>query len=491
MYFNGQNSSLIFALNKSTININTDFPTLENGLSFVFWCYIKKELMTQYYEKDEKNKFKFVEIKISGHEISLVLDDANNIKVIINKNQSSIINVKDAITFDQWNNLCFSINPKSAFKLDINIYINGKNFNSFLPITKEFIASEKIQNISLFKNFLGLSTSVLFFTFELNSNQIKYFNSLKYGFYKNKQLYEFFMKNDKNYLVNTANQYKYANQIKVDKHLSLFNFSLKNQNIKCLISFLCPFTYNKEKNVIDDIFGNFIGELNENDGIVNYKKNVKSIKSLGGMNNLLPIIELMYSSISKAHNIKYNYIDKSILSEKTFLEYFRVLKQILIERENNFKDANNRKFFSSLGLFLEKLPSKIYTEEILNIFLEIGKEAFQMTENKNKYTFVNMILLNEKIFSKFSIENQLKFWDYIHKFFDSDYSQMKDSLNMVKICMILRFYDEKRYDEYCCIKHANLFKSKDITNQYSPKVMIPEMNNKVNKLFEVIKLYIE
>ena len=490
MYFNGKNSGLNFALNKSSLNLNTDFPTLENGLSFVFWFYIKKELMTQYYEKDEINRFKFIEIQISGHEISIVLEDENNIRVIINKNQSSIINVKDAIKFNDWNNFCFTINPKGTFKLDINIHINGKSYNSFLPITKEFVATEKISSISLFKNFLGLSTSVLFFTFELNSKQIQYFNNLKYGFFKNKLLYEFFIKNNKNYLANITSHYKYTNQIKVDKHLDLFDFSMKNQNIKNLICFLCPFAYNKEKNIIDDIFGNFIGELSENDGINNYKKNAKSIKNLGGMNNLLPIVELMYSSISKAKNIKYNYIDKSILSEKTFLEFCKILKQILIERENNFKDANNRRFFCSLSLFLEKFPSNVYTNEILDIFLEIGKEAFQMTD-KSKYTFVNMILLNEKIFCKFSKENQIKLWDSAYKFFVSDYSQMKDSLNMLKICMLLRFYDENRYNEYCCMNHANLFKPEKTKDKFNPIVMSPELKYKVEYLFGIIQLYIE
>ena len=491
MYFNGKNSALKFSLNKSTININTDFPNLENGLSFVFWCYIKKELMTQYYEKDVKNKFKFVELKISGHVISLVLNDVNNIKVIIDDNQSTIINVKDAIKFNNWNNLCFIIIPKSAFKLEISIYINGKNNSSFLPITKEFKASEKISNINLFQNFLGLSTSVLFFSFELDTKQIQFFNSLKHGFFKNKLLYEFFMKNDKNYLSNGVNKYKYANQVKVDKHVNLFDFSLKKQNIKHLICFLCPFTYNKEKNVVDDIFGNFIGEFSENDGINTYKKNAKSIKSLGGMNNLLPIIELMYSSISKSNKIKYNYIDKSILSEKTFLEYFKVLNTILLDRPRNFIDSNKRKFFSSLGLFLEKFPPNVFTNEILKIFLVLGKKSFQMADNKSKETFVNMILLNEKIFSKFKNEAQLELWDYIQKFFFSDSSEIKDSLNITKLCMLLRFYDSNRYNEYCCTNHANLFKPKDSKEKYSPKVMYPEMNGKVKNIFEIIRLYID
>ena len=491
MYFNGKNSGLKFSLNKSTININTDYPTLENGLSFVFWCHIKKELMTQYYEKEEKNRFKFIVLKISNHEISLVLTDVNNIKVIIDDNQSSIINVKGAIKFDDWNNLCFIINPKGSFKLDISIYINGKNYNSFLPTTKEFKTSEKISNITLFQNFLGLSTSVLFFTFELNAKQIQYFNSLKYGFYKNKFLYEFFKKNDKNYLSNGKNDYKYQNQVKVDKHLDLFNLSLKKQNLKGLLCFLCPFTYNKEKNVIDDIFGNFFGEFSENDGINNYKKNAKSIKSLGGMDNLLPIVELMYSYFSKAKNIKYNYIESSILSEKTFLEYFKVLNIILLGRENNLIEANNSEFFSSLGIFLEKLPSNIFTHEILKIFLDIGKEEIQLTENKTKENFFNIILLNEKIFSNFSHKDQIKFWDEVHKFLVCDYSQMKDSLNSLKLCMLIRFYDQTRYKEYCCMAHANLFKPKDSKEKYTPPVMDPEMNIKVEKLFSIIQLYIE
>ena len=491
MYFNGKNSAFTFSLNKSTININTDFPTLENGLSFFFWCYIKKELMTQFYESDEKNKFKFIVLKISGHQISFVLNDINNMKVIIDDNQSSIINVKSTIKFDDWNKMCFIISPKGPFKLDINIYINGKSNNSFLPTTKEFKASEKISDITLFQNFLGLSTSVLFFSFELNNKQIDYFNSLKYGFFKNKLLYEFFVRNDVNYLINGVNKYKYANTFKVDKYLNLFNFSLKKQNLKSLICFLCPFTYNKEENVVDDIFGNFLGKFSENDGINNYKKNAKSIKSLGGMNNLLPIFELMYSSFSKAKNIKYKYIDQSILSEKTFTEYFKILNTILLGREDNIIDANNREYFCCLSLFLEKLPSKLYTNEILKIFLDIGKETFKMNENKSKDTFFNTILLNEKIFSKFSLDNQLKLWDYILKFFESDDSQMKDSLNINKICMLLRFYDESRYNEFCCLRHADLFRSKDSKGKYALKIMYPEMNSKLHNLFGIIQLYIE
>ena len=158
--------------------------------------------------------------------------------------------------------------------------------------------------------------------------------------------------------------------------------------------------------------------------------------------------------------------------------------------------SNNRKFFSSLGLFLEKFPSKVYNLEVLDIFLEIGKETFQYNDDKETSfhgNFVNTILLNEKIFSKFSDENQKKLWEGVHKFFTSDYLQMKDSFNMSKICLLLKFYDGGRYEKYCCEKHAGLFKPNYINlsaeNTNNQEIMVPNMNIKISKLFETIQLY--
>ena len=141
-------------------------------------------------------------------------------------------------------------------------------------------------------------------------------------------------------------------------------------------------------------------------------------------------------------------------------EFLIIIKHLLIGHSKNLYDANKSKFFSSLGLFLEKFSSKIYTEKILDVLVEIGKEIFQTEfdyKSSKNDNYINMILLNEKIFSKFSEENQRKLWENVYQFFTSDYSQMKDSLNISKICLLLRFYDEKRYDEYCCKAHASMF----------------------------------
>ena len=79
------------------------------------------------------------------------------------------------------------------------------------------------------------------------------------------------------------------------------------------------------------------------------------------MSVLLPIAELMFSSIAKNQNISYPYIDKNILSEKTLFEFLIIIKNLLINHSKNLYDDNKSKFFSSLGLFLEKFPSKIFT----------------------------------------------------------------------------------------------------------------------------------
>ena len=495
MYFNGKNSALYFKLNQNSNNLNTNFPTLENGLSFVFWCHIKKDLMTQYYSLDEKNKFKLVEIKIGEHQICLVLDDINNIKIILDENDSSIINIKSCIKYNEWNNICFMIIPKSAFKLDINLAINGKSNITFLPINEVFKIDEQINEIILFKNFLGLVTSVLFFSFELNPKQTQYFNSLKYGFNKNRILYEFFMKNNKDFLSNGINPHKYDKKIKVDKPLNLFDFSMKNQNIKNLVSFIVPFYYNNELNEVNDIFGNFYGIFSENDGINNYKNNLKNIKSLGGMINLLPLIELMYNAISKAKNIKYNYINKDIISEKNFLIFFKILNSLLIRKEKNMLDANFRKFFSCLSIFLEKFPNNLFNnDEIVKIFINIGKASFDLEEKyMTNNNFINMILINEKIIFKFNKENQVIIWDNLYQLFLKNDNKLKEILSISKICMIIRYYDENRYNEYCCIKHANLFKPNEPKDnkEYKPNIMKPEFDILVDKFFGIISLYIE
>ena len=490
IYFNGIKSCLTLDLNKNSINPNTDFPTLKFGLSFVLWVYLDEKLINKYKEINNNTEIKLVVINISGQEIKLVLNDLNTLQVSLK--DSKVQNIRmNTIKLNDWNNICFSFLEKNGSKLPLKLFINGLMHNSFLEIPNNFSPVNKIDTIKLFENFIGKVSSLMIITKVLDQKEVNYFCREKiYGFYKNKILFDFILSNEKKYFSNCIN-YKYYEKIKSNKSTSFYDFKLKKQNLKNMISIFCPFSYNKDKNQIDDIFGNFIGILGENDGVNYFINNSKTISQLGGINNLLPIIELMYSTISKSKKMKYNLVDKSILTQFTFYEFLNLIKSIIIGNNQNLADINNSKFFSSLSLFIEKFPSDLFTPKILEILLEIGKESFQNVDKVNSRTenYISLILLNEKIISKYNAENQIFFWKSINSFFTSDDTQIKDLFNIRKICLLLRLFDEKRYDLFCCKKHADVFKNEG-GDTYDMKIMEPELDVRLNELFKIIQIFI-
>ena len=501
IYFSGKRSCISLALNKNSINPNSDYPTLQYGLSFIMWLYIDEYLIKKFQENNSNQEIKLALINISGEQIKLVLKDINTFQVCLNDNEVKNIN-SSLIIANDWNNICFSIIDKKDTKLSFKLYVNSGAHSSFLNVGKNFPISKKINTIKLFENFIGKVSSFMIITKGLEQKEANYFSNTKYstkdkknyGFYKNKYLFNFLLSNEKNYFSNCKN-YKYYEKYLSNNVISFYNLHLDKQNIKNMIGIFCPFSYNKDENQIDDIFGNFIGVLGENDGVNYYVNNSKRIRQLGGINNLLPIIELMFSSISESKKSKYISVDKSVLTQSTFYEYLNLIKKIIIDHSENLKDANKEKFFSSLSLFLEKCPSHLFTQKILDIFIEIGKETFKNIDELNlnfrEENFIYLILLNEKILSKYDIESQIFLWKNIYSFFTSDETQLKGSFNINKICLLLRLLDEKRYSHFCCKEHAKVFKNNNSEeNNNDLSIMEPEMNMRLNELFKIIQIYI-
>ena len=514
IYFNGFKNKLTLTLNKTSNNINCDFPTLEYGFSFITWIKLEKDLIDTYFlvhKNDDNNEINLIVINYEGHQIKLQLADSNNLVLVLDNNiQSNYINISSDFKYNEWNNLAFIFTPKkwaissSVKNNTFKIYINQHMFNFYLEL-KNFwgLLEKRIDSIYIFENVIGKSTSILYFSFGLEEDKfLSLINVIKEpGFYKIKHLYKFLLSNDKEYSKYSKNpKFEENNKININK---IIDINLKEQNIKNQMCFLCPFSYNTKNNSIDDIFSNFIGILTPESGVNFYNNNFKNIEPLGGIINLLPIAELMLltqnieekNAFSDKDYINYDLLDKDVLNENTFLKYIIIIKKIIIGNKLNLINSNKHKFFSSLELFLEKFPSNIYTSDIMNEFLQIGKETFGL-EDDIEENFVNMILLNEKIFSKFSQEVQQKLWDGVHAFFTSDYLQMKESIPMSKICLLLRFYDSKRYDKFCCEKHAELFRPDNIEEKneiekYEMNIMKPDMNTKVSKLFETIELYLD
>ena len=500
IYFNGIRSSISLALNQNSINPNTDYPNLQYGLSFIMWVYIDENLLKTYKETNNNVEIKLIVINISGEQIKLVLKDLYTFEISIN--DLEIKNIQTTlIKANEWNNICFTISEKSGSKLPIKLFINSTGHTSFLNIEKNFSVSSKINTIKLFENFIGKVSSFMMITKVLDQKEASYFsNTKKYGFYKNKILFDFILSNEKSYF-SDCKDYIYYEKYKLTKPISFYDFHLKKQNNKNTIGIFCPFTYNKNENQIDDIFGNFIGVLGENDGVNNFVNNTKTIRQLGGINNLLPIIELMHSTISKSIKIKYNFVEQSVLSHSTFKEFLNLVKNIIIGHSQNLRDIYKSNFFSSLTIFIEKMPSNLFTSQILEILLEIGKETFKSVDKFNSISgnYINLILLNEKIISKYNSENQLILWKNLYSFFTSDDTQIKDLFNITKICLLLRLFDEKRYNIYCCKKHSEIFQEQnDVNDGKEPNdknndinIMEPEMHVRLDELFKIIQIYID
>ena len=314
IYFNGFKNKLTLELNKSSNNFNTDFPTLENGFSFITWIKIEKSLIDSYFlihNNDENYFINLISINFDGHNIKLQLVDSNNMILILdNIIKSNYINISSNFIYNNWNSLAFifyskksshsSLLKNSIFKLYINqhafnIYIDLRNFVSYLD--------KKIDSIIFFENLIGKSTSILYFSFSFDEDKLlSLLDTIKEpGFHKLKYLYKFLLSNDKEYSkYSKNNKYNDNIQTKINK---IIDINIKEQNIKNLMCFLCPFSYNNKTNTIDDIFGNFIGVLSHESGVNFYLNNFKNIENVGGIDNLLPIGELMLLSLNKKKKI--------------------------------------------------------------------------------------------------------------------------------------------------------------------------------------------
>lgn len=133
-------------------------------------------------------------------------------------------------------------------------------------------------------------------------------------------------------------------------------------------------------------------------------------------------------------------------------------------------------------LFLEKYPKNVFTEKVLDEFINIGKAIFKDDAELCK-SYFKYILLNEKILFKYNSDFQIKFWNYIHLFCQSDITQIGNFINMHRLSLLLRFYDRNKYNEMCCKKHLDMLKTEYMENN---KIMNPPLNIKLSYLRDVL-----
>ena len=367
-------------------------------------------------------------------------------------------------------------------------FVNGEN--NLLPIKYKNnldLKKDIIESLEFFENFYGEVTSItMLLQKEKNNPNInsKIFlpNFKKYnkGFHKKKYLQQFldllsetpaYSQNDKG-KEKEKDKDKNQTEIKLIDNLQFvfttFNYyhtSWQNNRKK------------EENKLLEDYFGKFRMFIFDKDNSVRnhrYQLYQKKIYLVCDITNFLPIAEMFL-------------IHPQLLTEQNLELFLQIVESLINFRRRNVEEAIESSFFKILNIFIEKYPNQIFTEKILDAFINIGKDMFKNNVEQLTNEYFENILLNEKILSKYSLNLQIKFWNQLFLFCESDSQQLETFLKMNTICLILRFYDKNKYNELCCKNHLNMFKKEFSDNC---NVMEPSMEQKLKYIWKIIDLII-
>ena len=394
-------------------------------------------------------------------------------------NNNTSINIKINIKNQEKNEENNSIIiPYSSFKSnEINQFIVkiGKNKNIEIIINnipekcKEIsINQHQINSLIFFQKFIGTCSNIILYKNSI-SNDIFVPNFFKEKSYKNgiysEKLFIPFIKSQIS--SNVEEKYfsdKNFQELKDKNIIDYSNFYFKN-----LISIYMPtraeFSF-ENKNIIlaDSIIG-----LNASLSSDSLKNNIHTISnafqalySIGSINHLLPIIELI------TNDEKFRKVD-------IFNKYIYIITFIFSNLSSYFQlfDKNSQ-FFYYLSYYLEKLGNEIFNQEFCYQLISLYN-VFISYKDENNYKlfgqqFTSYVFLNENILFKFNIESRKNIINQT-KISLADKSNVK-VINIIKIIKILMNYDSYKYNKYCCKEHSQYFNNIDENEISKPEVII-------------------
>ena len=365
--------------------------------------------------------------------------------------------------------------------LNVYYFVNGENKLSPIKYKNNLdLKTDYIESIDFFENFYGEVTSITMFLQKEKSNptinSVKFLPSFKQfsrGFHKKKVLQKFIdIISDNIACEGQTLSDKISSEHKLKDNLvfiftpfNYFNSYWDKKNIK------------EENKKIDDYFNKYILKIIDKDNSIRnhrFQYYQKKIHLVCKITNFLPIAEMFL-------------IHPQLLTEQNLVLFLQIIENILNYRKRNVESAKETSFFKIISLFIEKYPNQIFTENILDAFIKLGKDMFKNNFDKLTNTYFKHILLNEKILSKYSQNLQIKFWNQLLLFCESDSDQLKKFIKMNRICLILRFYDKNKYKEMCCRNHLDMFKKEYNKNC---NIMEPSMDIKLKDIWKIIDLII-
>ena len=425
--------------------------------------------------------------------LKIKLDNKLIIKIDLKSPNSLMIKKKivKILPQNEWVNLIINFIVSKDEKLTLYFFINGENQMKEEKYEGIKIRnSDEIKSIEFFDNFYGEVTSIILLSQKeegfpgVHSDQfLLSFKLNNEGIWKRKLLDKFIsniMKlksiNRNNFPEKSLTSFKNdSNNVLISRSSTIREIDTSKKLIDDIIFIFSPFNYiDTSPNIIEDCLGKYHSFYYGNIRNHKYTCYQNKLHSVCSITNLIPIAEIFF-------------IYPNLLTEKNLELFLKIIENILNYRKYNIQSTKDCKFFKVLCIFLEKYPNCLYTKKILDSLNNIGKTIFLNNSESLCKEYFKHILLNEKILSKYNSNLQIKFWEYIRLFCESDSSQIEKLINMNRISLLLRFYDRNKYKEICCKDHLDIFKEEYIKNK---KIMNPPLNKKLSYIKEVLDVII-
>ena len=358
--------------------------------------------------------------------------------------------------------LCFNHNKNiTTSHLTCTIITIPNHSNKDTSVYKTNIHTleiNKIVNMKLYKNFYGLSTSIIISDLKNENDIINMKPVEKFGIYNNK----------------TFNNFNQANCNKASMKIISFSphrFTIFDKGSKIILddiysnnNFQCSIINNKFNTRNDkELF--FMFNLPHI-----YKNKLKNIAELGSVNQLLPIIEV--------------FMRKKCLCNKNFIMFFNLVKIILFKNKMNLLNAISQNFFIALSIILESIDRKHFSIEIYAIIKDIYKYYLDNIDyilDKEKdiekaISFPKLIFFNYALIKKFDST----IWKVIVNIIEAELDKFKSKrdtfantkvtnifiekvFTLEGIIGILRDFDRFYPNKMCCMKHASFYGKQAIT----------------------------
>ena len=448
-----------FFKGKEHIQINPIITSIEkskihDGISifFCFNCILNPKYNSIYNKQNSTNKSILFNIFFNNNiKLILSIDSDMNLITKLHDNKSTkdkslnILKIKE----NKWYNIAINLSlNKINHKFPLTIKVNNNIINNIKNIDCDNIKITEMNNILICEDFYGYITNFILFT-KVIDNEIYNFYQSKFSF----GLYKF-------------------------KHLNTFLEQLNKNFLKYLVILFIPMEY-YNNNEINNLANNYINNnltnnfeikyLSSENNIVNVKINYhlyKKINLLGGIENILPLFEILLK-LSKENN---NEININIFQECIQI-ILDIINIILVNNKTNVKEISKTKFLETFTLFLEsfslpikdkdkdkeKIKKEIFNTKIMNSIKYLGSYLLKNSEMfpEQCKLYLNNLLFNIKIISKFSLSNQNIIFQFL--------VENLNSLNLINLIecdnlfSIIGFYNEYYQNYYCCEEHKNFF----------------------------------